>query len=317
MPSNPYPLNLTLYDTDGSTVQVSKLITARNETTAETISETTDGSGQVILDLANLTSSYTNSDVITIYSVDGDKTVYVQHTVDTSVGSYTTSLTYIDTSVTDSTELRYFTASEFREFFNMDSYNATSSPAGIKTEQIERIGVGVELEIDRITRSKFDDNSGSYYTATNEYHDAKWLSQRDFFSKYGPIVSVTKFEVNSEAEGETADWTNLAESDYSDYWSYDADTGRFRIENSAYYPPKGPKQVRLTYTYGVSSTPKDIKHLAMLMTAREMATAGLMSLAIKGTQMEGSGGSINILQSMDRQIERLLNIRMRTIATNA
>ena len=51
---------ITLYETNGTTPSTSKLVTARDETTSETISGTTDGSGQIILNLANLASGYTN-----------------------------------------------------------------------------------------------------------------------------------------------------------------------------------------------------------------------------------------------------------------
>lgn len=316
MSTNPYPINITLYDTDGSTVATSKLVVMRNGTTSETSSGTTNGSGEVILDASNFDSGYTNSDVLTIWSTDGDKTVYTTHTIDTGAGSHTTTLTYIDLSGGTTVSLRYFTASQFREFYNIDEYNSSSNPAGLKTSQIERIGAGVELEIDRVTKSKFDNNDGSYYAATDEYHDVNYKYQKDFFSRYGPIIDVSKFEVNTEVEGATASYTNLDATDYVNYWSYDSETGKFRIEDSAYYPSVGPKQVRMTYTYGMATVPNDIKSLAMLMTARQMAQAGLMSLAIKGTEMEGSGSSINILRSMDNQIESLLNHRMRIIAEN-
>ncbi len=317
MPSNPYNLNITLLDTDGSTPAISKLVTARDETTAETISDTTDGSGQVILNLGDLDSGYTNGDVITIYSVDGSKTVYELHTVDTDTGSFTTTLTYIDTSVADSTTLRYFTATEFREFYCLATYNASSAPSGIKTEQIARIGEGVEGEIDRILQQKFDDNDGSNYTVTDEYHNTIDMYQKDYFSDWGPILSVTKFEVNEQGEGVTPTWNDLVEKG-TQYYSVDLETGRFRIEDSIYYPLRGARQVRLTYTYGASSVPKDIKRLAILMTGRELGSANLVANAISGKEMEGSGGSINILDSnmIKNEISTLINSRMRIIAKN-
>ena len=317
MPSTSYPLNILLYSTDGSTPAVSKVVTARNGTNSETTLGTTNGSGEVILNLADLDSDYTNGDVITIYSVDGDNTVYTTHTVDTSVGVFTATLTYVDVSTTGSTDLRYFTAAEFREFFCLTAYNSSSAPEGIKTAQIERIGIGVEASIDRITQSKFDYNSGSYYTATNEYHSTKELRQRNYYSKYGPIQTVSKFEVNSAEEGDTAVWTDLvSSSDYDDYWSYEATTGKFRISNSAYYTSLGDEMVRLTYLYGSTTVPDDVKRLAMLMTGRELAKGNLFALSIAGTEMEGSGGSINIVESMNKEIERLINNRMRLIAEN-
>ena len=320
MPTTPYNITISaLYDTDGSTLMTGKIVTARNETTAETIQDTTDGSGSVILNIGNLTSGYTNGDVITIFSNDGDKTAYVQHTVDTSTGSYSTTLTYIDTSAADTTSLRYFTATEFREFFCLAAYNATTAPRGIKTIQIERIGEGIELEIDNILGQKFDDNDGSYYTATDEYHDALSNHHKDVFSEWAPIVSVTKFEVNQREEGDTASFTDLASSsDYDNDWNYESVTGRFHIEDSQWYAPRGTKQIRMTYTYGMSSVPKDIKRLAILMTGRSMGGAGLIANAISGTEMEGSGGSITILDSsyIQREIDKIISTRTRINVRN-
>ena len=310
----PYNVSLILYDIDGSTPAVSKLVTIRDETTAETTNGTTNGSGEIILNAGNLTG-FAVGNTITIYSVDGDKSAYEVYV--TAGGSYNTTLTYVDTSVSDSTELRYFTAAELREYFCLATYNSSSAPSGIKTEQIERIGEGVEGEIDRILQQKFDDNDGSNYTSTDEYHNAIDMYQKDYFSDWGPILSVTKFEVNEEGEGLTPTWNDLVALG-SQYYSVDLETGRFRIEDSIYYPLRGARQVRLTYTYGASSVPKDIKRLAMLMTGRELGSANLVANAISGTEMEGSGGSINILDSnmIKNEIKTIINSRIRIIAKN-
>lgn len=315
MTTDPYNVSIRLYETDGTTPATSKVVTIRDETTAETIYGTTNGSGEVILNLGNLDSGYTLGDVITIYSKDGDNIAYEVYT--TSGGSYDTTLTYIDTSVSEGTTLRYFTAEEFREFFCLSAYNSSTAPAGIKVAQIERIGEGIEHEIDRILGQKFDNNEGSYYTATDEYHDIISSNQKDIFTDWAPIVSLTKFEVNEESEGDAATWTDLVDEN-SDYYSYDSKTGRLRIEDSSYYPPIGPKQARATYTYGMSSVPKDIKRLAILMTGRELASANLIANAIAGNEMQGSGGSINILDStmIKSEIDRLINTRMRINSRN-
>jgi len=314
LPSNPYLLSIILYEAGSTTPATSKLVIARDETTSESISALTNGSGEVILNLANLTSGYTVGDVITIYSKDGDNTVYTQHTT-SIVGSYSTSLTYIDTSVSETTDLRYFTASDFRDFFSLDAYNATTSPAGIRTEQITQVGVGVEAEIDRMLNQKFDDNGGSYYTSTNEYHDVNEDDQSDFITNYAPIISLSKFEVNSATEGDTADWTDLVAESEDDY-SYDNSTGRVRIENADLLPALGANQIRLTYTYGAASVPSDIKRLAIIMTAKELAQANLYRLSIAGTELERSGGSINIQDTAQREIDKILNNRGRRNVIN-
>ena len=314
MPSSPYIIRVTVYDTDGSTPLVGVVLNARDNTTSETINVTTDGTGTGLLNLANLASGYTIGDVITYYVVHGGKTGYGQHTT-VSGGSLTTTLTLIDVSSTGSDELRYFTVQDFLDFYDLDLYNATTSPAGIRTEQIERVGTGVEAEIDRMLGQTFDSNDGSYYTATDEYHDVSYDYQKDFVLRNAPIVSVTKFEVNQNAESLTPSYTDLV-TEGTDNYSVDAETGRARIEKANFLAPIGQKQVRFTYTYGMATVPKDIKRLALLMAGRAMNAARLQRLGIAGTEQERSGSSINILDSENREITNIMHNRGRRNVLN-
>lgn len=151
--------------------------------------------------------------------------------------------------------------------------------------QLTRIGQGVEQEIDSETNSKFDNNSSSYYSPSAieggespEYHDVRHFTQDDYFTKFIPINSVTTFEKNNNGQGQTPDWETLTEADND--IAIDNATGRIKIIDSGELPEVGARHVRITYTFGRSSAPQDIKELAIMMTGRKMVQAAFIKSRI-------------------------------------
>ena len=71
MPNLPYPVNGTITDSDSNTV--STKVVMRNDRTGETINTTSNSSGQYILDAANLTSGYMDSDRLSIITAYGNE----------------------------------------------------------------------------------------------------------------------------------------------------------------------------------------------------------------------------------------------------
>lgn len=79
MPSTPHPITVTVYDTDNSTILEGAKVYVRNATKRTSSDEkTTNSSGQVIIDLANLdtasgqTEPYSSSDKILIIAYHGN-----------------------------------------------------------------------------------------------------------------------------------------------------------------------------------------------------------------------------------------------------
>ena len=317
MPVNPYNVTVTVKDTDGSTLLTGIQVNVRNETNNEVLSDTTNGQGIVVINAANFPSEYITGDILTIWSVNGSDFKSTAHTITT--GGVSLTLTLIDGSTTGATALRYFTVGEFREHYCIANYSATTNPDVPKDNQIQRIGVGVEAQIDNLLTQKFDNNSGSNYTATDEFHDTNSMHQQDYFSRWAPILSVTKFEINTSAIEGNKSFTDLvAQTNGDTLYEVDNETGRFRIEkgndlNGRFdlIPIVGANQVRLTYQYGSATVPADIKRLAILWTGKDLGKANLMRLSIAGTEMERSGGSIDILESQDKEIKMLINARLR------
>lgn len=180
--------------------------------------------------------------------------------------------------------LRYYTGQEFLDFYNLKTKDVDKEN-GIDMLQLTRIGQGVEQEIDSETNSKFDNNSGSYYSPSvmeggesPEYHDVRHPAQDDYFTKFIPINSVTTFEKNNNGQGQTPDWETLTESDNN--ITIDNATGRIKIIDSGEFPEVGARHVRIIYTFGRSSTPQDIKELAIMMTGRKMVQAAFIKSRI-------------------------------------
>ena len=129
-----------------------------------------------------------------------------------------------------------------------------------------------------MTNTKFDDNSGAFYLPSAidgrespEFHDAKYFNSDVFYTSFIPINSVTTFQVNQQAPGGSTNFITLTAA--ADEINIDPQTGRISIINSSKYPAEGPRQVKVTYTFGRANTPKDITMLAIVMTGLRMMGA--------------------------------------------
>ncbi|MBW6469624.1 MAG: hypothetical protein K0A90_00200 [Methanosarcinaceae archaeon] len=95
MPASPYPISGVVYEIDTSTVKASATVIAYNQRTTETVTVTTNSSGEYSLDLANLSSGYNSGDVIFISAYFGNESIDYRTTTsasDTVGGSETKNL---------------------------------------------------------------------------------------------------------------------------------------------------------------------------------------------------------------------------------
>lgn len=316
MPGNPFVLAITVYDTDGSTAKENVKVTVRNESTNEVLTGNSDVDGHVIFNLANLDSGWTSGDIIsyfvlyTGYESSGSFTV-------TDTGGTDKSLTLVASPIAPS--LRYFTVQEWYDFFDLPQYT-TDPENGIKPQTIVKIGQMVESEIDNITNRTWDTNGGSYYTATQEYHNAGvssngWPESVDvasvntdnlFFTNHGPIYAITTFEVNSNPPNVAASWQTLTEAAYQ--IRVRGELHRVQIVDTSKYPAAGKDQVRITYTYGIT-TPYDIKLLAIMMTGQYLAKGQLQRLNITTSEAEGLSSAVQNLINMQPKIDAIISSR--------
>ena len=139
----PYPIDGTVVDTDGSTA-VAATVVILNTTTAERISLTAETDGTFLLDLANLTSGYTNSDKIQITVFFGAGTAMRslsrRHTVNTAQGSYSVG-----------TMVLHWGADPFGSCYITFASHTNSSGAGLWVDFYDRINDAKIMRIETAT----------------------------------------------------------------------------------------------------------------------------------------------------------------------
>ena len=294
MASTPLQIGLRIQYPSGTNL-ANVNATVSNETTDQSTTKTTNSSGEVIFNLGStvdfskgwnignkisvvsLYTGFQQSFSFTIPAVG--TTLDIKDDSNVSVGSFVGGIgmsngTLVLVAVPSLPSIRYYTGQEFLDYFDLKTRDQDAEH-GISLLQLAKVGEAIEHDIDSDCRTKFDDNNGAGYATTvfsdgesPEYHDAKRGNQAIFFTRYRPIYSMTTFAVDSVAEGGTPSWTTLTEAAYDIVVS--KQTGRVKIIDSGSYPEIGAHKVRMTYTLGRSTTPKDIKMLAILETGMKL-----------------------------------------------
>ena len=206
--------------------------------------------------------------------------------------------------------LRYFTAQEWLDYYDLKTKDVDDEN-GIDLIQLTRIGQAVEEGIDEETNSKFDNNSGSFYSPTTflrespEYHDVKFNNQNDFYTNYKPINSVTTFEKNNNAQGASPDWETLTAA--NNQIAIDPWTGRIRIIDSGEQPTVGTRHVRITYTFGRSTTPQDIKMLSIIETGVKIMGMAFIARKIDKLSDVEIGDLTNFMNFRNKIIKKYKN----------
>ena len=285
----PFTISGTVYDTDGTTTLSNVRVRFRNERTGDTGHNDTNSDGDYALGLGG--TNYEKGDTVTVF------VIYTNFEKNTSFvvteGGIEINLTLA--TVPESDSLSYVTVQDFYDYFRFDN-SSTDVPT---TSQIVKIIAGVEADIEVITSSKFDDNDGSYYSVSNEYHTVR-ENQKVFFTDKIPIVSVSAVGINNASDDTTESFEALSSTAYE----IKEDIGMIRVLSDADIPEPGKRQIRFSYTYGRSSIPNDIKQLVMLMAARIMARTRVFGALITGRTDLNIGVSLNAL---DMQINGILS----------
>ncbi|HEY9702082.1 MAG TPA: hypothetical protein V6C58_06535 [Allocoleopsis sp.] len=100
-----------------------------------------------------------------------------------------------------------------------------------------------------------------------------------------PIISVQKVEYNKNGNSLATDFEEWTEGFGNDFLLY-SDEGELELIGSAKTP--GKKRLRVSYTYGYTSTPLEVQRLATLMAAKRV----IMSL--QNSQGNSEGGDVQI-----------------------
>lgn len=232
--------------------------TLRNEATNKSETLTSNSAGEVVWNVGNLPSGFARGNKITVFSLyqgfqqsfsfaipNIGESVVVRDNSNVSVGTATgggLNGILVLVAVPTAPSLRYFTVQEFLDYFNLKEYgtDVDNTEYNTKTQRIVLVGQSVELNIDNDTRTKFDDNSGAYYSVTDEYHDARFDRHNNYYLKSVPVIRMTKFEVNQRDEGSDVVFENLVHDQID---AMDATTGWTASTDGAIALNSTPSQV--------------------------------------------------------------------------
>jgi len=248
VPATPYIISGTAYEEDGTSVISDLTVKFRNRTTNETTTTTTTSNGQYLYDLANLASGYTIGDIISINAVDGDKYCGYAHVT-------TTSYAY---------DLNIVLDKEFLSTTNYCSILNIRNQSRITESELSDTALGNMIEqvtetIDLLTGRTWK----GVQTVTDEYLDGDdtdvlWMPHID-------LQSLTSLAIDNDRDGTYTDVTTSYVNVYNEgklvIWSSDAEVKRFTA---------GPKTVKVSYTYGHSSVPADVRQLCILMVLNQI-----------------------------------------------
>lgn len=139
--------------------------------------------------------------------------------------------------------------------------------------------VQAKAEIDARTGDTFEPT-----VFTQEVYD--WGSEDNILRlKYPNIVSITSFEYNSEAAGETPVWVSKTED--TDFFVYN-DYGEVEFVTRKFSPLRGKNRFRVSGIYGLSEVPKKIQLLATKIVAKRVIDS------VINAQAAVKGGNVSI-----------------------
>lgn len=167
--------------------------------------------------------------------------------------------------------------------------------------------------------------TGMVYATTSisstvwEYHDYDGSGAMKLNNYPVQTIDLIQWERNGQGS-DTADWVTLAgpgKTGSSVFELYkDVGAVRFHPNSTGYFPSKGVQNVRVAYTYGHTSVPREIKELVV-----KLASQRYISSVANNTGTTGGGaisvGAISIsdpntyvhnhLRRIDEDIDRLMS----------
>lgn len=146
MPNLPYPVAGQITDSDGANPSGAKVV-LRNDRSGEKISTTTNDQGEYVLDAANLTSGYVESDRLTVICAFGDEDNESSFLISDNLGGNTVNLTLA--TIAESSDTTYCQVQDVLDELG------DKTTSDISYERIRKIILRSEAEIDERTNSNF------------------------------------------------------------------------------------------------------------------------------------------------------------------
>ena len=201
----------------------------------------------------------------------------------------------------------YISTSEVKQFSNV-----TYQDLGFATDTDYDTFLGtlinqVERTIDNYCRvpSGFFKAGGLSFTET---HD--WREDGEIHTRYHPIITLTKVELDQAGYNQAADWTEIT----STYYYAKKEFGIVKIVGKT--PGHVENSVRITYTAGYSAVPDDIK-LAALIYASNVLHTILQRKVAPVVQVSDFAIRLVMDESFSDEVKGLLRPYRRSIARSA
>lgn len=142
----------------------------------------------------------------------------------------------------------------------------------------------------------------------DEYLDTRQKWQWDYYMSHLPTDRLIRFRVNRADEGNVPVWDEVTVA--ANEINFDSETGRVRLIDLSstdasfenIFPTPGARQVNATYLFGKTKVPKDIKKLAILMTAKDLGGGTTSRNLMLGRETAPR----DAYTVFDRQIDRIL-----------
>src|SRR3990167_2326331 len=182
----------------------------------------------------------------------------------------------------------YCSVNDVADYLNLD---VSQESGDLKPWQIAKVIRNVTKSIDSWTNTSFTSQVVS--TSSYEYHDGKKSTDNIYFLDNKPVISVQSLQVSTSDEtvgpGD-ATWNSLTED--SDF-TVDKRAGAVTIPDVLNSPRKGDNRLRVAYTWGHGSVPDDVRRLAVLMSAKDLALSNLTRNAVTDTEKSINFADLN------------------------
>ncbi len=194
---------------------------------------------------------------------------------------------------------QYCTVTDVSNELNGFTIDASSTPSlTTVTTWIEQESALLDKETGR---------SWGINTVTDEYHD--YDSSGSILLDHAPVISITSLSTERNGvDGDTEDWDTLLEGRTNGYDFYvykDEGDVIFHGDNTPY---KGYKNIKVSYTWGYSST----NEIATMIVAKQVALRVISTVISGSTTTEGGSvtvGAISISDPSTFSLERVKQLK--------
>lgn len=175
--------------------------------------------------------------------------------------------------------------------------------APIPNRTVQQIIDDKTKQIDERTETTFDG-----VATTTDVYDGTGLRD-DFYPLFNrPVDSVDTVRVNDASSGDSDDWVTQTEGRDEDYIVI-KDIGLRWINNET-HPTKDVANLEVTYDYGYSGIPDDIKRLCITMTARHLFRENIISANTEGINEFDPRTTEIFLNDEEKVINRYKSFKM-------